>query len=96
MSPQHVGPEEAVRVHLETRSRKSLGIHWGTFILTMEPVDEPAKKLADAAHAASLQPDEFITVGHGETFVVNEWSGAADEPPSPAGASRQIPDDALE
>ena len=36
MKGQHVDPEEAVKVHQDVRSHKSIGIHWGTFDLACE------------------------------------------------------------
>ena len=38
MSPHHVGPEEAIQIHKDIKSRRSLGIHWGTFKLTNEVI----------------------------------------------------------
>lgn len=31
MSPQHIGPAEAVEVHELVQAKKSIGIHWGTY-----------------------------------------------------------------
>ena len=31
MKPQHINPEEAVIIHKEVKSKRSVGIHWGTF-----------------------------------------------------------------
>ena len=36
MSPQHVDPEEAVKIHEDVKSNKSFAIHWGTFALANE------------------------------------------------------------
>ena len=36
LSPQHVDPEQAVQIHLDVKSEKSLAIHWGTFALGKE------------------------------------------------------------
>ena len=36
LSPQHVDPEGAVKIHLDVGVKRSLGIHWGTFALAYE------------------------------------------------------------
>jgi len=36
MSPQHVDPEEAVKIHEDIKAHYSVGIHWGTFKMTYE------------------------------------------------------------
>ena len=38
MRPQHIGPEEAVRIHQMIRAKKSIGIHWGTFAMGSKEV----------------------------------------------------------
>ena len=67
MSPVHVDPEEAVRIHRDLRSRLSVAMHWGTFRLTAEPLDEPPQKLARALAAAGIAPQRFLVFRHGET-----------------------------
>jgi len=67
MNPMHVTPEQAVMIHQDIQSRHSIGIHWGTFILTDEPVFEPLNLLQEARTKFHLQPGEFITLNHGET-----------------------------
>ena len=37
MRSMHMNPEEAARVFLETRCRRAVAMHWGTFRLTDEP-----------------------------------------------------------
>jgi N-acyl-phosphatidylethanolamine-hydrolysing phospholipase D len=34
MAPQHIGPEEAVRIHQEVQAHRSIAIHCCTFFLT--------------------------------------------------------------
>ena len=69
MRPHHITPEEAVQVHLDVRSKKSVAIHWGTFILTDEPLDEPPKRLKTARQNKGLSENEFLVFKHGETMV---------------------------
>ncbi len=55
MSGQHQNPEEAGRAAQDIRARSTLAVHWGTFKLTDEPLDEPpvrAKDYWDAHHEA--------------------------------------------
>ncbi|NDY42447.1 MBL fold metallo-hydrolase [Dissulfurirhabdus thermomarina] len=68
MAPYHVTPEEALRIHLDVGARRSVAIHWGTFILTDEPLDEPPRRLARARAAAGLPPGAFVVLRHGETL----------------------------
>ncbi len=68
MAPQHIDPAEAVRIHQDLHAKRSLGIHWGTFQLSDEPPDEPPRLLREAAAAAGLAPETFITIAVGETL----------------------------
>jgi L-ascorbate metabolism protein UlaG (beta-lactamase superfamily) len=67
MQVMHVNPEEAVRIHLDLRARHSAAMHWGTFVLTDEPLDEPPHKLAAARRAAGVPAEQFFVMEHGET-----------------------------
>ncbi len=50
------------------RAKKSLGVHWGTFPMTDEPLDEPVSRLAAAREKLGLRADEFIVLRHGESL----------------------------
>ena len=67
MSEAHVNPEEAVHIHLDIRTRYSVGIHWGTFQLTDEPMDEPPVRLKQALKRFDIPQDRFFVMQHGET-----------------------------
>jgi L-ascorbate metabolism protein UlaG (beta-lactamase superfamily) len=71
MRHHHMAPEEAVQVHLDTGSKKSVGIHWGTFILTDEPLDEPPQKLREAKNEKGVPEEAFVVLKHGETIVLD-------------------------
>jgi N-acyl-phosphatidylethanolamine-hydrolysing phospholipase D len=67
MKEQHVNAEEAVRVHLDLGAKASLGIHWGTFELTDEALDEPPRALAEARRALKVSDSAFFTLAIGQT-----------------------------
>lgn len=70
MSPMHLNPEEAVRVHLDVRSEFSIGMHWGTFCLTDEPMAEPPIVLRHALARRRVPATSFRTMRIGETVVL--------------------------
>ena len=67
MKGQHINPEEAVAIHRQIGSRKSVGIHWGTFSLTDEPLDQPIADLAAARKAQSVDDKSFVLLRPGQT-----------------------------
>ncbi|MSR13824.1 MAG: MBL fold metallo-hydrolase [Gammaproteobacteria bacterium] len=67
MQASHMNPEEAVQVHLDLQARRSVAMHWGTFVLTDEPLDQPPLRLRQALHAHSLTEEDFWIFKHGET-----------------------------
>ena len=71
MASQHVDPAESVKIHRDLKAAKSLGMHWGTFELTDEPLDEPPERLAAELTKAALPPGQFVLIKHGESL---EWN----------------------
>lgn len=70
MKEQHVNPAEAVQIHHDLKAKRSVGVHWGTFSLTDEPLDQPPKDLAIALRERGLPPDAFTVMAIGETRVL--------------------------
>lgn len=70
MASQHVNVDEALKIHVDLGAKRSLGVHWGTFELTDEPLDEPPRVLAEERRARGLSDDEFFTIAIGETRLV--------------------------
>lgn len=68
MKPMHLAPEEAVEVFRETRCRRAVGMHWGTFRLTDEPLGEPPLRLEEAARRAGISG--FVSGKVGESWVL--------------------------
>ncbi len=67
MRAVHLDPEEAVRATLELGAERALGVHYGTFDLTDEPLDEPPSRFQAAARACGLAADAVWTPPLGET-----------------------------
>jgi N-acyl-phosphatidylethanolamine-hydrolysing phospholipase D len=63
----HLDPEEAVRAALDLEARHVVAMHWGTFDLTDEPLDEPPRRFRAAADAAGVGSDRTWVLAVGET-----------------------------
>ncbi len=70
MSNQHVNVDEALKIHADLGAKRSLGVHWGTFQLTDEPLDEPPRVLAQLREAAGLPEEAFFVLAIGETRLL--------------------------
>ena len=70
MIPVHMSPDEAVRAHLALGAARSLGMHFGTFQLTDEAIDEPLRALAAARNKRGVAEPDFTTLDFGETRVI--------------------------
>ncbi|RZI78957.1 MAG: MBL fold metallo-hydrolase [Rubrivivax sp.] len=67
MKDQHCNPEESVRIFQDLQAKRALGVHWGTFQLTDEALDEPPRALKKALHATQLGEQDFFVMAIGET-----------------------------
>jgi N-acyl-phosphatidylethanolamine-hydrolysing phospholipase D len=63
----HTTPEQAVQAFVDLDARVLVPIHWGTFDLGEEPLDEPPKRLLAEVRRRGIEPDRAWLVRHGET-----------------------------
>ncbi len=70
MKDMHINPEEAVQIHQDIGSRYSIGVQWGTFVLTAEPLEEPPVKLREALQKKNIPLKKFETIKIGETKII--------------------------
>lgn len=67
MKESHVNPAEAVAAGVDLQARRLLGVHFGTFDLSDEPLDEPPRLLREAARERGLDDDQVWLFSVGET-----------------------------
>jgi L-ascorbate metabolism protein UlaG (beta-lactamase superfamily) len=70
MKTNHINPEEAVRIFEALKPARALGVHWGTFQLTFEPIGDPPKRLSALKRARSIASERFVATEVGESFSV--------------------------
>ena len=82
LAAQHVDPVEAVQIHRDLGAKRSVGIHWGTFEMSDESLDQPPKDLATAAAAQGLKTQDFTVMAIGETRQLLARRAPLPPPPS--------------
>ena len=70
MQSIHMNPAEAVQAHVDLRATTSVGMHFGTFQLTPEGIDEPVRALAEARDRQGIAPNAFQTLEVGESIAL--------------------------
>ena len=68
MKYDHVHPGEAVEIHKDIQSNKSMGIHWGTFKLTTENYLEPPSLLTTFLNQSELDNKAFVAIDLGDSI----------------------------
>ncbi len=62
----HTTPEEALNLAQDLKSKKVLGTHWGTFVLSLEPIMEPPVRFKDNAEKYGFKKEDAIIFKIGE------------------------------
>ena len=59
-SAYHTNPEEALQISKDLRSKKIIGMHWGTIVLSLEPIMEPPVRFKTSAEKYGFNKDDAI------------------------------------
>lgn len=70
MSPIHISPEEAVKVHKEVKSELSIGMHFGTFPLADDGQTQAVEELKKALKIHEMTDEEFIILNEGNSLMI--------------------------
>ena len=65
-STYHTNPEEALNIAQDLKSKKVLGMHWGTVLLSLEPIFDPPKRFKNASNQYGYHTDDAIIFKIGE------------------------------
>lgn len=72
MREVHMTPEEAVLAARDVGARHMASMHWGTFALSREPVEEPVQRLREAWRTAGHDAAKLWDMAIGETRNLSE------------------------
>ncbi len=67
MRPVHINPEDAAQAAVDLGAKRVVGMHFGTFDSTDEPLDEPPKRFRTAAKKLGLGATRAWVLDVGET-----------------------------
>jgi L-ascorbate metabolism protein UlaG (beta-lactamase superfamily) len=70
MHAVHMNPAEAVQAFVDLGAPQSIAMHFGTFPLTTEGIDEPVTGLRDACQARNVPSSRFRPLGFGESLLL--------------------------
>jgi L-ascorbate metabolism protein UlaG (beta-lactamase superfamily) len=70
MERQHMNPEQAAQAFVDLGAKRLVAMHWGTFKLTDEPLDEPPRRLRAEWQRRRLPQDALCIPAVGETLAL--------------------------
>jgi L-ascorbate metabolism protein UlaG (beta-lactamase superfamily) len=70
MEDAHMMPEEAIAAFEHLHARRALGVHFGTFNLTDEPMAEPQARLQVELLRREIEPEAFRTLEPGKAWTI--------------------------
>lgn len=69
MQPMHMNPAEAVQAHEDLGSKQSIAMHFGTFQMSSEGIDQPLRDLKTALFKKGIPQERFVALHEGETRI---------------------------
>jgi len=88
MRSQHMNPEETVQAWVDLGARRLVAMHWGTFKLTDEPLDEPPERLRREWARRGLPSSALAIPAIGESLELTAADARALEAPVGGGSAR--------
>ena len=71
-SVYHTNPEEALGLARDLKSKKVIGMHWGTVILSLEPIMEPPERFKNNAEKYGFKKNDAIIFKIGQVKKLSE------------------------
>ena len=71
-SVYHTNPEEALGLARDLKSKKVIGMHWGTVILSLEPIMEPPERFKNNAEKFGFKKNDAIIFKIGQVTKLSE------------------------
>ena len=68
----HTNPEEALSIGRDLKSKKVIGMHWGTFVLSLEPIMEPSTRFKNNAENYGFDKDDAVLFKIGQISSLND------------------------
>ena len=71
-SVYHTNPEQALSIAKDLKSRKVIGMHWGTVILSLEPIMEPPERFKKNSEKFGFKKKDAIIFKIGQVSKLSE------------------------
>ena len=71
-SAYHTNPEEALSIAKDLKSKKAIGMHWGTFVLSLEPIMEPPVRFKNSAEKYGFNKKDALIFKIGQISKMSD------------------------
>ena len=68
----HTNPEEALKIGRDLKSKKVLGMHWGTFVLSLEPIMEPPMRFKNNSEKYGFKKKDALIFKIGQISKISD------------------------